>query len=52
MTPQEKQVQDIDRMLKKHSMLLSVAIKKIADLEKTVSYLKSEVDNVKRQVKK
>lgn len=53
MTPQqEKQIQDMDRMLKRHSMLLSVAIKKIESLEKSNSSLKTEIETLKRQIKK
>jgi hypothetical protein len=52
MTPQEKQIQDMNRMLRQHSALLDVAIRKISNLEKTVSSLKRELDTVQRQVKK
>jgi hypothetical protein len=52
MTPQEKQIQDMDRMLRQHSALLSVAIKKITSLEKSVSSLERELDTVKRDVRK
>ena len=52
LTQQEKQIQELDRMLRKHSSLLSVAIKKIGDLEKSVSSLERELDAVKRDVKK
>ena len=52
MTPQEKQIQDMNRMLKQHSVLLTVAIKKIASLEKSVSSLERELDTVRRNIKK
>jgi hypothetical protein len=52
MTPQEKQILDMTRMLKQHSALLSVAIKKITILEKSVSSLERDLETVKRDVKK
>lgn len=52
MAEQEKQLQDMKRMLVQHSSLLTVAIRKIASLEKSVSSLERELDTVKRDVKK